>query len=519
MIKYKSLREHCVSAMNSVIEYFKTTKGITQAQRTQSFLFILFLTVIFILFSSFRPKNPDKNIKPNIVFILADDLGWRDAGFMGSKYYETPAIDKLAASGMVFTDGYANAPNCAPSRAALMTGLYGPRTGIYTVNSAKRGKDVYRRLIPVENKIVLDSSFVTLAEVLKQNGYVSASVGKWHLGNPPHSGPISQGFDINVGGWQLGHPKAYFSPYGNPYLTDGPKGEYLTDRLTREALRFIEENKDRPFFLYFPHYAVHAPFQAKDSLKNQFINKPPDDGQKNPVYAAMIKSLDESVGRIIRKLDELHLRKNTIVVFMSDNGGVTFITSNTPLRGGKGMLYEGGIREPFIVSWPGKIKSGTVSPYPIIGTDMFPTLLHLTGSKPEKRLHFDGINLSKLLLKGKTPRKRALYWHFPAYLEQSRGIPGLWRTTPASAIRYGNWKLIRFYETRKTELYNLAEDIGEQNDLSLQNPKEKAKLEKMMDRWLRKTHAFIPTQKNPAFDPEKYQQRLKQIKVQTYDKK
>jgi len=463
-----------------------------------------------ILFSSFTSGKRIR--KPNIVFILADDLGWRDAGFMGSKFYETPAIDSLAASGMVFTDAYANAPNCAPSRAALLTGLYAPRTGIYTVGSSKRGKSQYRRLIPVENKTILDTSFITIAEVLKHNGYVSASIGKWHMGDPPDFGPVAQGFDVNIGGWHLGHPRSYFSPYGNPYLTDGPKGEYLTDRLTKEALKFIDKNKNKPFFLYFPHYAVHSPFQAKDSLIFGFKNRSPDDGQKNPVYAAMIKSLDESVGKILTKIDKLHLRRKTVIIFTSDNGGVGFITSNAPLRGSKGMLYEGGIREPFIVSWPGKIKAGTVSHVPIILTDLFPTILKLTHSKPFRHEHFDGVSLHRLFLKGKKLKKRALFWHFPAYLERYRGVPNIWRTTPASAVRYGDWKLILFYETGKTELYNLKNDIGETHDVSGEYPDKRDELYRRLQKWIQKTQAPVPTQKNPAFNEAAWQKRMNEIK-------
>ena len=473
----------------------------------------LFLLLLLSLVSLVAPGQ-----KPNIVFILADDQGWRDLGYMGSRYYETPEIDRLAASGMVFTNAYANAPNCAPTRAALMSGLYAPRTGIYTVGPSERGRAAYRRLIPVKNRTVLDTAFVTIAEALHARGYVCASIGKWHLGDPPDSGPEAQGFDLNVAGWHLGHPRSYFSPYHNPYLPDGPQGEYLTDRLTSEAEKFIEDNKDRPFFLYFPHYAVHTPLQAKDSITAVFRQRPPDDGQKNAVYAAMIKSLDESVGRILHKLDELHLRENTLVIFMSDNGGVWGITSNAPLRGAKGMLYEGGIREPFIASWPGKIKAGIRSDYPIIGLDLYPTLLAITGSPRPAGFHPDGIDLSKLFLEGKTPRRRALYWHFPAYLERMRGMPQMWRTTPATAIRYSDWKLIRFYETDKEELYNLKEDIGEKNDLSLREPRQKKKLSKKMDRWLRRTHAPLPTQQNPAFDEKAYQQQLQKIKSQNHEK-
>ncbi len=492
----------------------KPTKNTKLRNTIFIYVFLPFLSVVLYSFN----QNTGSTSRPNIVFILADDQGWRDLGYMGSKYYETPEIDRLAASGMVFTNAYANAPNCAPTRAALMTGLYAPRTGIYTVGSSERGKAALRRLIPVENKTVLDTAFITIAEALHANGYVCASIGKWHLGDPPGFGPGAQGFDLNVAGWHLGHPRSYFSPYHNPYLPDGPKGEYLTDRLTAEAEKFIEANKDRPFFLYFPHYAVHTPLQAKDSLTGIFRQRPPDDGQRNAVYAAMIKSLDESVGRILRRLDSLHLRENTLVIFMSDNGGVWGITSNAPLRGAKGMLYEGGIREPFIASWPGHIAAGSRSDYPIIGLDLYPTLLEITGTPTPKGFRPDGIDLSDLFLDGKEPRRRILCWHFPAYLERMRGMPQMWRTTPATALRYGDWKLIRFYETGKEELYNLKEDIGEKNDLSLQDTRQKKKMSKKMDRWLRKTHAPLPLQKNPAFDEKAYQQQLEKIKAQTHEK-
>ena len=471
------------------------------------FLLLLIFTVL-----------PLSGQKPNIVFILSDDLGWRDAGFMGSKFYETPEIDRLAASGMVFTDAYANAPNCAPTRAALMTGFYAPRTGIYTVNSSARGRSIYRRLIPVPNKTILDTTFITIAEALHSNGYVCASIGKWHLGDPPRYGPEAQGFDLNVAGWHLGRPKSYFSPYHNPTLPDGPEGEYLTDRLTAEAEQFIEQNKDRPFFLYFPHYAVHTPLQAKDSLIGIFRQRPPDDGQRNAVYAAMIKSLDESVGRILRKLDELQLRERTLVFFMSDNGGVWGITSNAPLRGAKGMLYEGGIREPFIVSWPGRVPAGTRNPSPVIGIDLYPTLLKITGTPRPKSFHPDGIDISPLFLEGRTLRHRTLYWHFPAYLERMRGMPQMWRTTPVSAARHDNWKLIHFYETDKSELYDLSQDIGEKNDLSLHYPKQKKKMEKKLNKWLRKTHAPLPTKTNPDFDEAAREQKILQIKSSTHEK-
>jgi len=457
-------------------------------------------------------KNKTSIKRPNIIFIYADDLGWKDAGFMGSKFYDTPSLDALAASGRFFTNAYANAPNCAPSRAALLTGLYAPRTGIFTVGTSERGKSELRRIIPIQNKTVLDTGFVTIAEALRQNGYTSISIGKWHLGDDPETGPLEQGFDFNVGGWHLGHPKNYFSPYKNPFLKDGPEGEYLTDRLTSEALNFIEQHKNKPFFLYFPHYAVHSPLQAKENLTELFKSREADGGQKNPVYAAMIKSLDESVGRIILKLNELNLRKRTIIIFTSDNGGVGPTTSMAPLRGSKGMLYEGGIREPFIVSWPGRIKPGTRSDYPIIGTDMFPTILSLTRTDPFPGQQFDGINLKKLFLKGKKPAERPLFWFFPAYLERYRGVPDIWRTTPAAAVRFGDWKLIRFFETGLTKLYNLKDDIGETYELSEKFPEKKKEMENLLKNWIQETNAPVPSEPNPEFDETAYNTKLQQIK-------
>ena len=477
---------------------------------------MLILTTVLIF--SFISCNRRKQ-KPNIVFILADDQGWKDAGFMGSKFYETPAIDRLAASGKIFTNAYSNAPNCAPSRAALLTGLYSPRTGIYTVGSSERGKSVYRRLIPIPNKTILDTSFTTIAEVLKQNGYVCASIGKWHLGEDPLTGPLNQGFDKNIGGWHLGHPKSYFSPYGNPALEDGSKGEYLTDRLTEEAIKFIKENRSKPFFLYFPHYAVHTPLQGKDSIIQKFKNKPPDGEQKNPVYASMVKSLDESVGKIVQTLSDLDIVKNTLVIFTSDNGGYGPATSMKPLRGSKGMLYEGGIREPFIVSWPGRIKAGKKSEEPILFIDLFPTLLRITHSKYNKEIPFDGIALDKLFLKNQPLGKRPLFWYFPAYLERYKGVPDIWRTTPVAAVRYGDWKLIRFFEREEPELYNLKEDIGETNDLSKKYPEQRVELDSILHYWIKITHASVPVTWNPEFDESAYQQRLQQIISKENEKK
>jgi arylsulfatase A-like enzyme len=442
--------------------------------------------------------------RPNIVFIFIDDMGWRDVGFMGSRYYETPNIDRLAAQGMVFTNAYSNAPNCAPARACLLSGQYGPRHGVYTVDSSSRGRSKFRKLIPIENTTVLNSNIVTIAEAIKPAGYVSASIGKWHLGNDPQSGPIGQGFDVNVAGYSAGHPKkGYFVPYNNPELPDGPEGEYLTDRLTDEALNFIETNKDQPFFLYLPHYAVHTPLQAKEELIEKYKEKPGSNGQNNPKYAAMIESTDEGVGRIMDKLDEMGLTENTIVFFFSDNGGVKNITSNQPLRGGKGMLYEGGIREPMVVRWPGVVRPGTTSDTPVIGIDLFPTILEMADIPTPKGKLLDGESIVPLLnMQGDLDRK-AIFWHFPAYLQgKAEGARDPhFRTRPAGAVRAGDWKLIEYFEDGDLELYNLANDISEQNNLAKAMPEKATELQQLMLSWRKEVNAPVPTELNPEYDP------------------
>jgi len=437
--------------------------------------------------------------KCNILFILIDDLGWRDVGFMGSRYYETPDLDRLAAQGMVFTRAYANAPNCAPTRACLMSGQYTPRHGIYTVGSSARGNSRYRKLIPVKNTTTLDANVVTLAEALKPAGYVCASMGKWHLGGADETKPTGQGFDVNVGGNAAGHPRSYFSPYRNRDLPDGPKGEYLTDRLTDEALKFIEANRDRPFFLYLPHYAVHTPIQAKAEMIAKYKAKKPDGGQKNPAYAAMIESTDQGVGRIMAKLDELKLADETVVVFFSDNGGHGQVTSMAPLRGSKGMLYEGGIREPMIVRWPGKVAAGSRCETAVIGVDFYPTFLEIAGAPVPKGKVLDGESLVGLMTRGKPLKRKAIFWHFPCYL-QAYG-PGRWRTTPAGAVQQGDFKLLEFFEDGRLELYNLKEDIGESQDLAAKMPDKTQELHALLKAWRKRLGAPVPTQRNPDYDP------------------
>jgi len=439
--------------------------------------------------------------RPNIIFILADDLGWRDTGFTGSAYYETPHLDRFARDGMTFTSAYANAPNCAPTRACLLSGQYTPRHGIYTVNSSERGDERLRRLIPVPNTRTLDPGVVTIAEALRSAGYATASIGKWHLGVDPETGPLGQGFDVNIGGNRSGHPGSYFSPYKNKHLADGPEGEYLTDRLIEEALAFIEEHRESPFFLYLPHFAVHTPIQAREEMAAKYETKNPDGGQDNAEYAAMIESLDRGVGRIVRKIGELGLDGNTAIFFFSDNGGHGKITSNAPLRGCKGMLYEGGIRVPLAVRWPGRVRPGSACDVPVIGIDFYPTLLAMAGAAVPEATILDGESLAPLL-EGKGGLEReAVFWHFPAYLEAYDKSKGPWRTTPAGVVRKGNWKLLEFFENGRLELYNLKDDIGETNDLAGSMPEKAAELHRLLLAWRRSVDAPVPSEKNPLYDP------------------
>jgi len=437
---------------------------------------------------------------PNVVFILADDLGYADLSCYGSKYYETPNLDKLAKQGIRFTDAHTCGLNCQPTRAALMTGQYGPRTGIYTVGGIDRFDWQSRPLKPVDNITQLDLQKQTVAECLQANGYKTGMFGKWHLGHDAAHHPNKQGFAeaIESSG-------KHFDFNTNP-KTDYPKGQYLADFLTDRALDFITRHKSEPFFLYLPHFGVHSPHQAKPELIAKFKNKTGTAGHDDPTYAAMIYSVDESVGRIIAKLDELQLSENTLVIFSSDNGGVggygelgtgKGITENFPLRGGKGMIYEGGHRVPFIARWPGKIPEGKECDKSIISVDLLPTLLDVTTSTPPKDQPLDGTSLLPLLTSGGQSGlpERAIYWHFPGYLGQGANS---WRTTPASAIRSGDWKLIEFLEDGRLELYNLTSDIGEKQNLAQEQPDKAKAMLAQLQAWRKEVRAPMPTKNTPS---------------------
>ncbi|MEI6074884.1 MAG: sulfatase [Verrucomicrobiota bacterium] len=435
---------------------------------------------------------------PNIVFLLIDDMGWADGGCFGSRFYQTPHIDALAASGMRFTRAYAACAVCSPTRAALMTGKYPARLHITDWIAGEGAPKNSRFKIPDwQQQLPLEET--TLATALKNRGYTTAHLGKWHLGGGAYL-PQHQGFDINIAGGETGHPASYFWPYGGtnqpnrvPGLAarGGHAGEYLTDQLTDEALQFIEANQDKPFYLNFCHYAVHSPLMGKPELIDAAADRPGADGQSNVVYAAMLKSVDDSVGRIVQKLAELHLTENTLVIFTSDNGGAVHFgkpaaTSNYPLRNGKGSAYEGGLRVPLLVKVPGVTHAGTVSVRPVITMDFFPTLLELVGAeKSASRTALDGVSFVPLLRGEGLPPHRELFWHYPHYWNGGK-------ISPYSVACVGDWKLIRFYETGREELYDLASDLSEKSDLAATQPGKRHELSARLDAWLKEVGAQMP---------------------------
>lgn len=445
--------------------------------------------------------------RPHIVYINADDLGWTDLSCQGSRYYETPNLDRLAASGAVFTNGYAAAANCAPSRACAMSGQWPQRHGIYTVGTSERGKEKTRKLIPIENNNTLADKVLTLPEVLQASGYYTAHVGKWHLGEDP----LTQGFEVNIAGFHGGSPGkgGYHSPYKYPNIENPNKGEYLTDRLAQEAARIITDRaaQPEPFFLHFTTYTVHTPIQPREDLKQKFEGKTGDKHHSNPSYAAMVYSLDQAVGVILTTLEKHELLEKTLIIFTSDNGGHRSYTSNAPLRAGKGSYYEGGIREPFFFSWQGHIAGAQTIDTPITNLDLFPTLTAAAEATLPEDKKLDGANLLPLLTSGDPLPKRALFWHFPIYLEAYRKNDQetrdpLFRTRPGSAIRLGDWKLQHYFEDDALELYNLRDDLSETTDLAKENPEKAKELLTLLKEWRQNTDAPIPSKPNPNYQPK-----------------
>ncbi len=444
--------------------------------------------------------------RPNIVVILADDLAWSDLACYGNRYHETPRIDRLAAESLRFTDAYAACAVCAPTRASLLTGKSPARLHLTHIiqhrnpgNRALREPD-WTPYLPLPEQ--------TLAEILTPAGYTSASIGKWHLGG--HAGrtgaegregdPRNQGFDVNVAGCDLGQPPDYFYPYertvnGRDFalhpLPGGSKGEYLTERLTSEAEQFMERNANRPFFLYMsyftPHTSIGARLQARPELIEKYKGKrAPPDTHRNPTYAAMVEHLDRGVGRILDKLDQLNLEDDTIVIFTSDNGGFGRVTSNKPLRGAKGTPYEGGLRVPLIIRWPGRTQPGRTCAVPAITPDLFATIADGAGIQSPHTDERDGVSLVPLIDGEDALERDAIFWHFPHYLRQQE---------PYSVIRAGDYKLIEFLESRRIELFNLAEDLGETADLADDMPEKAQQLRERLDQWRYRVGAQMPTQK------------------------
>lgn len=462
-------------------------------------LLLVVSTILVVLVNACNIGATGKiRIKPNIVIINIDDMGWKDVGFMGSDYYETPNIDALSTQGMLFTNGYAASANCAPSRACLMTGMWTPRHGIYTVNSSERGQAKDRKLIPTKNTNLLASKFTIIPEVLKNNGYATCHAGKWHLSH----NPCDDGFDINIGGSHAGLPKSYYPPYKSVNIAKG-KSEYLTDLVMEKAIEFVDTIAS-PFFLYYSPYAVHTPIMPVDSLLPKYKAKAPWNGQNNYEYATMVDNLDRNIGLLIKKLKDKNIFDHTLIVFTSDNGGLYGITKQKPLRAGKGSYYEGGIREPFFFVYKNIIKPNTKSDVPITNLDIFPTILNYAGIQNTK-LELDGANIASVLEKKTETLERPLFWHFPIYLEayykkDNENRDPLFRTRPGSVIRKGDWKMHYYFEDDAIELYNLSEDIGEQNNLAETKPENVQELLKDLQKWWNDTNAPIPKKLNPKYE-------------------
>ena len=451
---------------------------------------------------------------PNFLFILVDDLGWTDLGCFGSDFYETPHIDRLASQSTRFTQAYATCPVCSPTRASIMTGKYPARMattdwfGAPQPHAMRKHWTRHKPLLPAPYEDRMPLSEKTLAESFHEAGYSTFFAGKWHMG-PEGFWPEDQGFDINKGGWDKGGPwggNHYFSPYGNPRLEDGPEGEHLPDRLAEETVNFIKTSADRPFLAYLSFYSVHTPLQSREDLKTKYEKKAATldksrqvwgiEGERearlvqdHAVYGGMIEAMDAAVGKVVGALDRLNLADNTVIFFMSDNGGLSTSeghpTSNLPLRAGKGWLYEGGIREPMIIKWPGVTQPGSTCDIPVISTDFYPTMLDMAGLPQNQAQHVDGLSLVPFLKGEGEPSREDLFWHYPHYGNQGG--------TPGGAIRSGDYKLIEFFEDRPVELYNLAGDIGEQTNLAEKNPDLTRELLNKLHAWQNSVGARFPT--------------------------
>jgi len=466
-----------------------------------------FIVLCLALLVSYASHAADR---PNIVFILADDLGLTDLACTGSDYYFTPNLDSFAAQSMMFVNGYSNCSNCAPTRAALMSGMYAPRTGVYTVSRSDRGAAKNRALIPATNKTELAPEIVTLAETLKGAGYTTAMVGKWHLGDN-ECAPQNQGFE-HVPFYAHG-TASFYAPYGKDKRLpqDAPEGEYLTDRVTREAIGFLKTQKDaeKPFFLYLPLFAVHTPINPQHDFMKKVSARQKGEHHTHSQYAGFVEGMDYYIGNVLHAIHELGMDDNTIVVFTSDNGGNGSVTDQHPLRGSKGMFYEGGIRVPLFVRYPGVTTPKAACFEPVMLMDFYPTFAQLAGAQLPKDQPIDGLSLLPLM---KDPQARlerdAIYFHFPAYLELYPGKEMQeahkqpWRATPCSVIRTRTHKLIEYFEDDSVELFDLTGVPDELKDISKEQPEIAKELLDKLKAWQQATNAPVPTERNPLYQPE-----------------
>jgi len=514
---------------------------ITHSRR--GFLKAMGLGAAALVAPGFAFAASDRKKKPNIIFFLVDDMGWMDSTVYGSRYYDTPNMERLARRSMMFTDAYAANPLCSPTRASILTGKYPARLKITTPAGhlpplpdqplmPDKAPPRWKTICPRSRRFLPPEEY-TIAEALRDAGYKTAHIGKWHLGVNPEHWPEVQGFDFSFHGAPDPGPRSYFSPYlfRAGTITDGPEGEYITDRVTDETLKFIEANRDGPFLLHLWHYSVHGPWGHKKKITERYVGKKDPRGkQGNPIMASMLWSVDESLGRILDKLDELGIADDTIIIFFSDNGGNTHSngpfdskvskikkghprwawlqewrkyadslppTNNYPLRGGKATIYEGGTREPLLICWPGVVKPGSKCSEVVSSIDFYPTMLEMAGVKPREGQIIDGVSIVPLLKQTGKLEREAIFCHFPHRLGRLNA--------PSTYVRKGDWKLIRFYETNeffpnRYELYNLKDDIGETNNLADRMPDKVKELDALIDKFIADTGAIVP-KPNPAYDP------------------
>jgi len=464
-------------------------------KKVTSILVLFWLTIVIPIMLFAKKKLP------NILFILIDDLGWKDLQCYGNTVHKTPNIDRLRSEGMMFTNAYSACPVSSPTRASILTGKNPARlqfTGHITANGRHRYPE-YGRIIPPQDKMYVGLEEIMISEALKPLGYKTISIGKWHVGDKEVYYPIFQGFDVNIAGYAKGSPPTYWAPYKNLALDwnpqienmdEGKPGEYLTDRLTDEAIKFIKVNRESPFFIYLSHYAVHTPLEAPDSLIMKYKDKlKTNNSQTNPVYSAMIENLDYNKGRLLAELNKIGIIENTIIIFCSDNGGTTEATTNTPLREGKGFLYEGGIRVPLIIKWPGIIVPGTTCDEPVISDDLYPTVLEMVGINGNSA-EIDGLSLVPLLKENKQLKRDYLCWYYPHYSPQAQ--------MPGHAIRKGSFKLIEHYDPVKIELFNLSEDVTEEHNIADSCPEKVTELKHTFEKWLNSMNPVKHTQ-NPNY--------------------